>query len=47
MLLETERIILTRANLRNNYIRVRQFNGLIPEDILNSGGAEGSTGGLL
>ena len=38
MLLETQRIILTRANLRNNYIRLRQFNGLIPEDILNSGG---------
>ena len=32
MLVKTERITLTAGNIRNNYIRIRQFNRLIPED---------------
>lgn len=27
-----QRLILTPANIRNNYLRVRQFNGLIPQN---------------
>mgnify|MGYP001038562754 CR=1 FL=1 len=33
MLVKTERIALTAGNIRNNYIRIRQFNSLIPEGI--------------
>ncbi|MBA7641779.1 hypothetical protein ES703_49464 [subsurface metagenome] len=33
MLVKIERIALTAGNIRNNYIRIRQFNSLIPEDI--------------
>jgi len=34
-----QRLILTLANIRNNYLRVRQFNGLIPQNAktINSG----------
>ncbi len=37
MQVKTETIILTDGNIRNNYIRIHQFNDLIPEDIRNSG----------
>lgn len=33
MLAKTERITLTDGNIRNNYIRIRQFNSLIPKGI--------------
>jgi len=33
VLVKTERITLTAGNIHNNYIRIRQFNSLIPEDI--------------
>jgi DNA modification methylase len=29
-------LVLTPANIRNNYLRVRQFNGLIPKDVKNT-----------
>ena len=38
MLVKTEKIILTDGNIRNNYIRIRQLNDLIPEEIKTSEG---------
>jgi len=32
VLVETEKVKLTDGNIRNSYIRVRQFNALIPTD---------------
>jgi DNA modification methylase len=37
MLASKDRILLTVANIRNNYIRIRQFNNLIPENTKTSG----------
>lgn len=37
MLVRNERIKLTDGNIRNNYIRLHQFNGLIPADTINAG----------
>jgi len=34
----TERITLTVGNIRNRYIRVRQFNGLIPAELVDCSG---------
>jgi len=34
----SENITLTAGNIRNRYIRVRQFNGLIPTDIVDCSG---------
>jgi len=37
VLASREKIVLTPGNIRNNYIRIRQFNNLIPDDVKTRG----------